>query len=124
MKRWLLILLIALLPLQFSWAAVGAYCGDEHESQLEHAMHVERSASPEAGADSHSDAGLSTADSALSDSGLDCETHCHGHASCMPGAAPPLTAQGAGPTWLGETLACPCESRAIQPDRPQWLALA
>jgi hypothetical protein len=29
MRRWLLILLIAVLPLQFSWAAAASYC--EHE---------------------------------------------------------------------------------------------
>jgi len=27
MRRWLAILMLALLPLQFSWAAVAAYCG-------------------------------------------------------------------------------------------------
>lgn len=32
MRRWLLIFVLALLPLQFSWAAVARYCGHEGES--------------------------------------------------------------------------------------------
>lgn len=30
MRRWLLIFVLALLPLQFSWAAVARYCGHEN----------------------------------------------------------------------------------------------
>jgi hypothetical protein len=36
-RRFLAIVLLALLPLQFSWAAVASYC--EHETQGQHAEH-------------------------------------------------------------------------------------
>jgi hypothetical protein len=37
MRRWLVFFLMAMLPLQFSWAAVAAYC--THERQPAHASH-------------------------------------------------------------------------------------
>ncbi|VXB42422.1 DUF2946 family protein [Massilia sp. 9I] len=39
MKRYFLILLIVLLPLQFSWALAGTYCAHEQESSSQHFGH-------------------------------------------------------------------------------------
>jgi hypothetical protein len=39
MRRWLLIFLLALLPLQLSWAAASAYCQHERDMQPEHWGH-------------------------------------------------------------------------------------
>ncbi|SEJ46846.1 hypothetical protein SAMN05216567_105270 [Variovorax sp. OK605] len=41
MRRWLLIFLLALLPLQLSWAAASAYCQHERDTQPEHWGHHE-----------------------------------------------------------------------------------
>ena len=41
MRRWLSILMLTLLPLQFSWAAVAAYCGHETGQHAEHLGHHE-----------------------------------------------------------------------------------
>lgn len=37
MRRWLVLILLALLPLQFSWAAVAGYC--QHETTPSEAAH-------------------------------------------------------------------------------------
>lgn len=39
MRRWFLIFLLALLPLQLSWAAASAYCQHERDTQPEHWGH-------------------------------------------------------------------------------------
>lgn len=39
MRRWLPILLIVLLPLQFSWAATAAYCQHERAASTQHIGH-------------------------------------------------------------------------------------
>jgi hypothetical protein len=39
MRRWLAIVLLALLPLQFSWAAAAAYCGHESTPASIHIGH-------------------------------------------------------------------------------------
>ncbi|WP_020654122.1 DUF2946 family protein [Massilia niastensis] len=39
MKRYFLIFLLALLPLQFSWAAAGAYCAHEEGAAARHVGH-------------------------------------------------------------------------------------
>jgi hypothetical protein len=42
MRRWLLIFVLALLPLQFSWAAVARYCGHEigHDAAAASSTHL------------------------------------------------------------------------------------
>ncbi|RJG07840.1 hypothetical protein D3870_04890 [Noviherbaspirillum cavernae] len=39
MKKFLLILLLAILPLQYTWAAAAAYCEHEKEVQASHPGH-------------------------------------------------------------------------------------
>ncbi len=41
MRRWLTILLLVLLPLQFSWAAAAAYCQHERPGHARHVGHHE-----------------------------------------------------------------------------------
>lgn len=41
MRRWLPLLLIALLPLQFTWAATAAYCQHERTANTQHIGHHE-----------------------------------------------------------------------------------
>ena len=44
MRRWLLIFLLFLLPLQFSWAASASYCQHERDTRTQHWGHHEHSA--------------------------------------------------------------------------------
>ena len=41
MRRWLTILLLVMLPLQFSWAAAAAYCEHETSASARHVGHHE-----------------------------------------------------------------------------------
>ncbi|MDH0863853.1 hypothetical protein [Mitsuaria sp. GD03876] len=51
MRRWLTLLLLVLLPLQFSWAAAAVYC--QHD-RVGHARHVGHHEHSHAGAGAHS----------------------------------------------------------------------
>ena len=130
MRRFLAIVLLTLLPLQFSWAAVANYCGHETEAAARHLGHHEHQ--HQAGADTHAglaadaDADVDTdadRDKAPSAMDLDCG-HCHGFCGAMltlpaviPGApnAPPPRAT------FDEDGAAHISTR---PERPQWLPLA
>ena len=138
MRRFLTIVLLTLLPLQFTWAAVASYCGHESQASAAHFGHHDHD--HEHHADASSDAGPAADLSAdLSSSpyetggaegnkapgamDLDCG-HCHGTCSVMltlplglPGAlstAPPSPS-------LDETGGAHAPTR---PERPQWLPLA
>jgi hypothetical protein len=131
-RRLLAIVLLACLPLQFSWAAVASYCGHETQARAEHVGHHQHQhhadTSDSAGQDAHP---VSTPDAAA-DAGdgkapgaadLDCG-QCHGScnmllnlASALPGAlstAPPSAI-------LDEAGAAHAPTR---PERPQWPPLA
>jgi hypothetical protein len=91
MRRWLLVFLMALLPLQLSWAAVAAYCQHEQApTQAAHFGHHEHQ---------HHDQGAAKAKEGHGDKKApltgddDCGT-CHlGHVQTLlgdaPAAAPP-----------------------------------
>jgi hypothetical protein len=126
-RRLLATLLLALLPLQFSWAAVAVYCGHEaqagagHFGHHEHQHHANANsdAAPVADLDAPTDAQAEKAPGALD---LDCG-HCHGACCVMltlplglPGAlstAPP----SASLDEMGGAHA------PIRPERPKWLPL-
>jgi hypothetical protein len=110
MRRWLAILMLALLPLQFSWAAVATYCGHEFGHQ------------------EHKHAGLSGTDqgSAPTDQGtpagfdFDCG-HCHGTCASMPapvGDVSPLTQASHRVMPVEGIVRTLAQS---PPERPQWL---
>lgn len=121
MRRWLATLLLVLLPFQFSWAAVAAYCGHESGLQEQHFghhkhQHVDHASSAKAA----DPAGQS--DAAALD--FDCG-HCHSTCCSLPAltvgtlASPLVAAQpmasAHGPV---RTLA------QNPPERPQWLRFA
>lgn len=120
MKRCLLILLIALLPVQFSWAAVGAYCSDEHETAGEHALHATKASHSKTTANADSGSDLS------SDQGFDndCGKHCHGHVTSMPPAVPSNWVAPAPASWSGQHAVLPLRLVELRPERPQWRTLA
>ena len=126
-RRFLALVLIALLPLQFSWAAAASYCEHEtaetgHFGHHDHPQHagldggygplVDRDASPDAAGDPASGA-----------VGADCG-HCHGYCSVMlpvqPALpeAPTMAHPGAAAHESGDADA------PARPERPQWPPLA
>jgi hypothetical protein len=120
MRRWFAILLLAVLPFQFSWAAVAAYCGHESGQQAQHlGHHAHQHTGPDA-----AELGSAPADhKAPAGADVDCG-QCHGTCANLPapvGTLPaPLLAPHAVPPVEGavRTLA------QSPPERPQWLPLA
>ncbi|HSW04580.1 cation efflux protein, CzcI family [Aquabacterium sp.] len=78
MRRLLFIVLLTILPLQFSWAGVSAYCGHERGSATQHFGHHEHQhhAGPDA-------ASTDKASSASMQADADCGT-------CQLGASQPV----------------------------------
>jgi hypothetical protein len=120
MRRWLAILILTLLPLQFSWAAVAAYCGHETGQHTKHLGHHEHQHAKQAKADQDQAPADPNAAAGLD---FDCG-HCHG--TCMSMPAPvgdmlaPALASPPAPLAAGtvRTLA------QSPPERPQWPPLA
>ena len=124
MRRWLCVLLLTLLPLQFSWAAVVGYCAHEAEVQAPHLGHHQHAhpdaPAGEADAAAPADAGGKTAAPALD---LDCgQCHGMGVVVSVPPVGPPLlrVLRRAAPWPDGSRASHP----TAPPDRPQWSALA
>jgi Protein of unknown function (DUF2946) len=120
MRRWLAILMLVLLPLQFSWAAVAAYCGHETGQHAQHLGHHEHQHSGSANV--HADPG-SADPNAPAGFDFDCG-HCH-----ASGAGLPAPAEGMVPLTLATHPATPVEGAVrtlaqSPPERPQWLPLA
>ena len=128
MRRWLAILMLALLPLQFSWAAVASYCGHEeqagaaHFGHHEHQHHADTIGNAETVADlvATADAAGDKAPSAMD---LDCG-HCHGTCSAMltlPMGLPGALSTALPSVTVDKTGGAHAPTR---PERPQWLPLA
>jgi hypothetical protein len=122
-RRLLAIFVLALLPLQFSWAAVAVYC--EHETQgAGHFGHHEHQHNADVGA--HADATPdpdATGDKAPGAMDLDCG-HCHGQCSVMlalPAEPPGLLSTAPPSDTTDEAVGAHAPTR---PERPQWLRLA
>lgn len=120
MRRWFAILLLAFLPLQFSWAAVAGYCGHESGAKAQHLGHHEHQHAGQADVI----AGDVPADStAPTGSDFDCG-HCHTSCCTLPSlaarpqpfatASHPVTPVDGALSTLAQT----------PPERPQWLRFA
>lgn len=120
MRRWFAILMLVLLPFQFTWAAVASYCGHERGVAAQHFGHHEHQ--------HHADSGAAQADGdgsgkTLGGNDFDC-ANCHG--SCS-GIVSPLTGLmsldvATQPAMLAAELV-----RTLvhsPPERPQWAPLA
>jgi hypothetical protein len=114
-KKLLLIFLLAVLPLQYAWAAAAVYC--QHEQEQEHSMHV--------GHHSHQhdevqvDADDKPGDTASLEVDTDCVT-CHGGAvgiATVPFASPPYKPLVAANAAQASLLASPLP---LRPERPKW----
>ena len=120
MRRWLAILLLALLPFQFSWAAMATYCGHESGQAAQHLGHHEHQHAAQV-SDGHD--GESLDQGATGGLHFDC-SHCHG--ACVN--VPPVAVYMA-PIILASHAAAAVEDvmRTLAqspPERPQWLLLA
>ncbi len=120
MRAWFAIIFLALLPFQFTWAAVAPYCGHEggqHAQHLGHHAHQHLE-------DAHVDQGSSdVSGTTLGSTDLDCG-HCHGICCGMPCAVFGLTPQAIAsrPVTLAQgTVRTLTHS---PPERPQWAPLA
>lgn len=143
MRRFIAIFLLMLLPLQFSWAAVGVYCGHESGAWAQHLGHHEHAHQHapaeqdtvddgvpavvnDVAADSVSHAGDSPESSDAPKSALPDHAcgHCHGTCWSLPAPVEPLVvaslAAHPGATAPGHlrTLA------QTPPERPQWARFA
>ncbi len=132
MRRFLAIVMLALLPLQFSWAAVASYCGHETQAGVAHFGHHDH----QHHADASDGAGLDTDPATTSDvtsdavdgkapgaMDLDCG-NCHGTCSMMvnlPPALPGALSTAPLRATLDESGGTHAPTR---PERPQWLPLA
>ena len=86
MRRFLILLFVFALPLQFAYGAAARYCGHEkgaNISHFSHHAHVHQTATPDAGADA----------SLIGDDDSDCD-YCHlGCAQPLVSIAPSVTVQ-------------------------------
>lgn len=113
MKRWLVVLLALLLPVQFAWAGAAAYCAHETDASrtqhFGHHEHVHKAAAEKpAGAKSLGD--------------NDCGT-CHAGSALLE-ATTSTSALPASSIVVPHSPAPLPTALARAPDRPQWLRLA
>ncbi|KPF50825.1 hypothetical protein IP87_01550 [beta proteobacterium AAP121] len=126
MYRFIAIALLTLLPLQFSWAAVAAYCGHETEAGAAHFGHHAHPPHADIGAGPLAEPGTPTEASGEEAPGaleLDCG-HCHSSCGVMPslGIGPPDALSTVQPSAALDESGAACAP--TRPERPQWRPLA
>lgn len=122
MRRWLAVLLLVMLPLQATWAAVAGYCAHGPVAGAHPAGDAGNTAHGHTGEDAHIEGSEGSAWSALH---ADCSHgHCHGHGSAIVGdlAAAQAALPAAAPPSPGDARCA--EHTPAQPERPQWARLA
>ncbi|GCL64789.1 hypothetical protein [Pseudaquabacterium pictum] len=123
MRRWLAILLLVLLPLQSTWAAVASYCAHAAAGAVDHGGHHGQADT------SHADHGVVPEQPVSSDSascvlsGMGCG-HCHGHGAGMLSVASGFVPAAHGGAPSAATAVPGAEHLPAQPERPQWARLA
>jgi hypothetical protein len=120
MRRWLAILMLTLLPLQFSWAAVAAYCGHEAGEAAQHLGHHEHEHAGQSGADQDSAPADQGASAAFD---FDCG-HCHGTCASMPAPVDDLASLTLASHRVIAIEGIVRTLAQSPPERPQWLPLA
>lgn len=125
MRRWFALLLIALLPIQFSWAAVAAYCGHESNVQAQHWGHHEHQHTGTGGTDTPPDVVLDGAADAEPSAGLhvDCG-HCHASCAGLPVPASALSLPALAAPAAAHGVPAARSLAPTPPERPQWQPLA
>lgn len=120
MRQLFVIVLLALLPFQFTWAAMASYCGHEGDALAQQFGHHEQQLPSDATL--NQDSG-DLAGKTLGSSDLDCG-HCHGTCSEMPIPNDGLMqlAIASHPVTSDEGIVR--NLRHSPPERPQWAPLA
>jgi hypothetical protein len=119
MRRWLSILLLALLPAQFSWAAVAGYCRHEANPAAAHPGHHEHSQPGHAEGIAGSPA--DTPDGAMLD--MDCG-HCQGHCTGLPVTPETACLDTVSGRPVADADRLSPAPAPMPPERPQWQRLA
>ncbi|EXI67274.1 MAG: Cation efflux system protein CzcI [Candidatus Accumulibacter adjunctus] len=115
MRRWLTILLLSVLPLQFVWAAVAGYCQHDSGETVKHFGHHEHKHDVPEDAEQGADDGQLP----LADFDGDC-TDCHASCAVAPSAAvalPVIPVLSFAIPWASQL---PAPPPLTQPDRPNW----
>ena len=126
MRRWLAILLLVLLPVQFTWAMVADYCAHEPDATAAHFGHHDHESHGHAAAEpTLGDAGdQATPDDPASPAPqVDCG-HCHGHSIGMFDVPAPVAGQAFSSASLSAVEALRADHLPPKPERPQWADLA
>jgi hypothetical protein len=122
MRRWLAALLLALLSVQLSWAAVAPYCQHEaaQSGHFGHHEHQHRSASVH---DAEDMSGADQADKSALSVDLDCD-QCHG--SCAGLTTFASSTLDSIPTALPSAMTATGVTAGgfERPERPKWSHLA
>lgn len=127
MRRWLVIALLVLVPLQLSWAAVGAYCGHETDSRgaahLGHHAHEHHAHSADADADAAQAPDQAHAPPSLGQFDQDCGT-CHLGMAALPVPATALPALAHSEALIQGRVPHYRSADPRRLERPNWLAPA
>ena len=121
MRRWFLIFLVVLLPVQLSWAAVASYCQHESGTTAQHLGHHEHQ--HEAGAAPSNDGDPHSKSKAAGTVDLDCGT-CHaGTCSAMVQSLNLVMVKLPSETHSATALRLSSRPASL-PERPNWADLA
>ena len=114
MRRLILLVLLCLLPLQVSWAAVADYCGHEQGKTVRHFGHH---------VDGHEASSVVPDDERTSGQPIQ-HDHCHlvGFLA-VPSASAPISCESAQRSPREDAGSC-LSLAASPPERPQWLVPA
>ncbi|RQP21851.1 cation efflux protein, CzcI family [Piscinibacter terrae] len=114
MRRWLVVLLLVVLPFQFAWTAAAAYCGHETSASVKHFghhVHVHKAAT--GSVDAKHAGGTAAPD-------LDCPV-CHLGAPALPAEFAVVDVSIPPAEFAAPDAAAPPSAIAEAPERPNWL---
>lgn len=118
MRRWIAVLLMMFLPLQFTWAAVSAYCAHESGAAARHFGHHDHQHADtlEGAAPGPTSPGMGSADP-------DCGA-CHLGCMALVQRALPIDLAPASLADAGARRSASPLPPSCRPERPKWLSLA
>ncbi len=115
MRFLVVVLLLVLLPLHLSWAAVAPYCAHEVEPQSQqHAGHDDHAAPVAEQSQGDADADLVQPECG----------HCHSHCTGVTVAAVSMQTMGTAELLVPASHPSAADQAPPRPERPQWAGLA
>ena len=119
MRRYVILFLLVLMPLQLSWAAVGSYCDHESGQQAQHLGHHPHQHTEGKGAADNKPGNIKQPGGTHADCSV-----CHAGAaiaSVDESSTPGSSAGAKSISWCSDHAPSALKDR---PERPKWLALA